>query len=88
MADGITHDDVATAADDPEAEINKEEWNKAHKISGFFYLVGGAAEPARPASGVRFFIIDTGVSPNHRQAVGYLVSDITVPPFYYFDVTT
>ena len=84
---GIVHETVATAADDPEAEINKAEWNAAHNTAGYFDVAGGAAEPARPASGVRFFVIDAGVTPNHRLAVGYLVSDLAIPPFYYFDVT-
>ena len=30
----ITHSHVATAADDPSAEINKEEWNDAHVLTG------------------------------------------------------
>jgi len=88
MADGITHEDVATAADDPLAEINKAEWNKAHKVTGSITITGGTAEPARPASGIIIFTIDTGVTPNHRMAAGMLVSDINIPPIYWFDVTT
>jgi hypothetical protein len=30
----VTHTAVATAADDPEAEINKDEWNAAHTLAG------------------------------------------------------
>lgn len=34
MALTITHTTVATAADDPDAEINKDEWNEAHTLAG------------------------------------------------------
>ena len=34
MALTITHTTVATAADDPSAEINKGEWNAAHTLAG------------------------------------------------------
>lgn len=40
MAITVTHTAVATAADDPEAEINKAEWNAGHTLAG----LGTAAE--------------------------------------------
>lgn len=88
LVDGLVHQDEGTVADDPDAQLNKAEWNKAHLMNKMLHIVGGTAEPARPASGILFFSIDTGVTPNHRQALGFLVSDVTVPPFYLFDVTT
>lgn len=34
MTISITHSSTATGADDPDAEINKSEWNDDHNVSG------------------------------------------------------
>ena len=83
---GITHKKVIAGPDHPEFDASSGEWNEPHEVIGDFNVVGGTSEPARPASGVTFFSIDTGVTPNHRMAAGLLVSDPTIPPVYFFDV--
>jgi hypothetical protein len=83
---GIVHEDEGTAADDPLAEINKDEWNKAHAVKQYYDIVAGAAEPATPAAGkIRHFFIDTGTTPNRRLAEGLKLDDGQV--IWIYDLT-
>ena len=75
---GITHETVAAAADDPEAEINKAEWNAAHAVSEYHDVTGGAAVPAAPGAGkARQYVKINGTTPNKNIRIGWLLEDGT-----------
>lgn len=82
LNDGLVHEDEATAADDPEAEINKAEWNKAHRMNKVMHITPGTVEPAAPASGWIEFTIESGVTPNRRIFKGVKLSTGEVIPIY------
>lgn len=77
---GLVHEDEATAPDDPQAEINKAEWNKAHRVKELMHITPGTVEPAAPLTGWIEFSIEEGVSPNKRIFRGIKLSTGEVIP--------
>ena len=82
LNEGLVHSDEATMPDDPDAQTNKAEWNRAHVVNKYMDIVSGDAVPAAPAAGFREFWTDTGATPNRRIYHGLILADGTEIPIY------
>lgn len=92
MTVSITHATVATLPDEPGAEINKDQWNEGHSITG----LGSAAEAdsADFATAAQGALADTALQPgdpsiptteNVQDLVGAMVTDSATIDFTYDD---
>jgi len=79
---GLVHQDEANRPDDPEAQLNSAEWNKAHIVNKQLDITPTDTVPAAPATGFREFWIDSGVTPNRRIYHGLILADGTEIPIY------
>ncbi len=82
LQDGLVHQDEGTVADDPDAQLNKAEWNKAHVVNKILHITPGTTEPAAPASGWIEFTIDEGTTPNRRLFKALKLANGQVVPIF------
>src|SRR3990167_10814247 len=68
MAISVTHATTATAADDTTKEINKDQWNEAHTLTGI-------ASAAQGGTGIAYF---TAAGPTVARVYTFPDTDATI----------